>query len=227
MAKGADPVRINLGSGAHCPPGWTHVDNSIGAWLGKRPRLFAFLRATMVGPLARLLPAPGWGPNCERMDLTRPLRFPTAFADAVHASHVLEHLTLDEGQRLLLECHRILKPGGVLRMIVPDLAALVSGYERERHRDPAGAAAWFLANTGFADYPPPRATWRLPLWIVRRRHNHAFIYDEPALRRAYENAGFTAIRRRGFGESDIPGILEIEVSSRLDGAICLEARKAG
>ncbi|MFA6074167.1 MAG: methyltransferase domain-containing protein [Candidatus Woesearchaeota archaeon] len=51
--------------------------------------------------------------------------------DEVRASHVLEHFFMDEFDFILTEWLRILKPGGTLRIIVPDfdiiIQALVSG----------------------------------------------------------------------------------------------------
>lgn len=38
----------------------------------------------------------------------------------VFSEHFLEHLFLDEATELLRECHRILRPGGVIRTCVPD-----------------------------------------------------------------------------------------------------------
>ena len=40
--------------------------------------------------------------------------------DEILMSHVVEHMTLDDGRALMKECHRILKPGGVVTVIVPD-----------------------------------------------------------------------------------------------------------
>ena len=38
---------------------------------------------------------------------------------------MIEHLVRDDGWSFLLDCHRVLKPGGHLRRVVPDLHALV------------------------------------------------------------------------------------------------------
>lgn len=61
-------------------------------------------------------------------DLRTPLPFPDATFDAVYHSHVLEHLDLPAAARLLRECHRVLKPGGTLRVAVPDLEQKARGY---------------------------------------------------------------------------------------------------
>lgn len=65
--------------------------------------------------------------------------------DAVYASHVLEHLDPACGARLLQDCRRVLRPAGIVRIVVPDLEAIarlyiasledaVAGDERARPR---------------------------------------------------------------------------------------------
>ena len=49
-------------------------------------------------------------------------------ADLVYSSHFLEHIPRDKVDYFLLECWRILKPGGVLRLVVPDLENLCRTY---------------------------------------------------------------------------------------------------
>ena len=46
--------------------------------------------------------------------------FPDNNFDFVCSEHFLEHLFIDEALELLKECHRILKPGGVVRIVTPD-----------------------------------------------------------------------------------------------------------
>jgi len=48
--------------------------------------------------------------------------------DAVYHSHVLEHLKTEQAKSLLQECYRVLKPGGVLRIVVPDLERIAALY---------------------------------------------------------------------------------------------------
>lgn len=219
-------TRLNLGSGAHCPAGWLHLDNSPGALLGKHPRIASFVRALLGRRGHAWLPASGWGPNCRRMNLAQGLDLPPASADHAYSSHFLEHLTRSEARRLLADCHRVLRPGGRLRLLVPDLRSVVDRYEAARRESPDSAAEIFHAATGYFDYPVPPRPLALPLWLVRRRHNHSFLWDEAALRADLLRAGFGDVLRRGFGDSDIPGILDIEVESRFENSLCLESTRA-
>lgn len=218
-------LRINVGSGARCPPGWLHADASLGAWLGRHPWIFGLLQLVLRGPLAHLRPSPEWGPHCLRMDMSRRWPLRDAAVRHVYASHVLEHLDRHEGARALREAHRVLEPGGTLRVVVPDLARLVREYQQRSATEPQRAAAAFHDDTGFFAIPRPRRPWQIPLYFVRQRHDHAFLYDEPALRAAIEAAGFRDVRACALGESAIPGILEVELAERLAGCVCLEATK--
>ena len=61
-------------------------------------------------------------------DLRERLRFDTGSFDVVYHSHVLEHFTREEGKRFMQEVARVLRPGGILRVVVPDLETIVLLY---------------------------------------------------------------------------------------------------
>jgi predicted SAM-dependent methyltransferase len=67
-------------------------------------------------------------PGVVYHDIRKPLPYPDACLDAAYSSHVLEHLRPDEGLRLLQEFYRLLKPGGIVRVVVPDLEAICREY---------------------------------------------------------------------------------------------------
>ncbi len=51
--------------------------------------------------------------------------------DLVYASHVMEHIPRDKFKTTLTEWRRVLKPGGTLRLAVPDFDALVEIYKSD------------------------------------------------------------------------------------------------
>ncbi len=61
-------------------------------------------------------------------DLREPLPWGAETFDAVYSSHVLEHLAPAAGRELLVEQYRVLKPGGVCRVVVPDLEGICRLY---------------------------------------------------------------------------------------------------
>lgn len=71
-------------------------------------------------------------------DLRKPIPLPGSCADVVYHSHLLEHLSKSEGSRLLADCYRILKPGGIIRIAVPDLEQLARLYIEKMEKAVAG-----------------------------------------------------------------------------------------
>ena len=61
-------------------------------------------------------------------DLRASLPFLNNFADAIYCSHFLEHLDDKMADKFLSECLRCLKPGGVLRVVVPDFERMAKDY---------------------------------------------------------------------------------------------------
>ncbi|QDT15545.1 class I SAM-dependent methyltransferase [Alienimonas californiensis] len=67
-------------------------------------------------------------PGVLAHDLRDPLPFADASYDFVYHSHVLEHFRPADVPAFLRECRRVLRPGGTLRVVVPDLEGVVRGY---------------------------------------------------------------------------------------------------
>lgn len=68
--------------------------------------------------------------GCEVIghDLLKPLPFDSGCFDLVYSSHFLEHLPRTHVQGFLLECLRVLKPGGVIRLVLPDSEEMFSTF---------------------------------------------------------------------------------------------------
>ena len=61
-------------------------------------------------------------------DLRDPLPFADGTFDFVYHSHVLEHFRFRDAPAFLAECRRVLRPGGVMRVAVPDLERIAREY---------------------------------------------------------------------------------------------------
>lgn len=71
------------------------------------------------------LPPPWQNLNAEH-DIRKPLRFESESTSRILAEHVIEHVPFLSGYSFLLECRRILVPGGVLRLAFPDVGRMVA-----------------------------------------------------------------------------------------------------
>lgn len=77
-------------------------------------------------------------PLVRNCDLARGVPMPDASCDAVFNSALLEHLRPQAAVGFIGECHRILKPGGILRIGVPDLEGIARAYLHQLERAVAG-----------------------------------------------------------------------------------------
>jgi len=96
------PHRLHIGPG----PRWVAPDDS---WL-----------TTDVDPARGDLTL-----NLNELDR---LPLPSGSTLAIYASHTFEHVSVFRIQRVLTECHRILAPGGILRIVVPDVVESIRRY---------------------------------------------------------------------------------------------------
>jgi len=64
----------------------------------------------------------------QEFDLNKKLPFKDNTIDVVYSSHVLEHFSKDKAPVFLDECYRILRPEGIIRIVVPDLEQLMKNY---------------------------------------------------------------------------------------------------
>ena len=85
-------VRVNLGAGDMPADGWVDVDHEGCPY-----------------------------PRDETVDLTGPLPWADGSVDLVYAGHVLEHLSVEDCHRLLVDLRRCMRPGGQLMVVGPDL----------------------------------------------------------------------------------------------------------
>jgi len=225
--------KLHLGCGRDTPEGWINLDGSWNARLAKYPTLRRLAKTLRILP-ASLLDIP-WSPDILIHDVRNPLPFQDNSLCAIYASHLLEHLYLEEAKRLLRECFRVLQPNGVLRMVVPDLRAIVSEYMGE---NPFGNSSDERKEISRADKLNMRLLLRNPeppsgnilykvYTALKDFHSHKWMYDAESLITYFKWANFVDVQEMGFHHSRIEGIEKIEQAGRvLNGAgICVEGIK--
>lgn len=66
----------------------------------------------------------------QECDLRKRLPFEDNSVEVIYSSHMLEHFPKNEAPSFVQECYRILKPKGLIRMVVPDLEQLIKNYSK-------------------------------------------------------------------------------------------------
>jgi ubiquinone/menaquinone biosynthesis C-methylase UbiE len=222
--------RVNLGCGPNAPSGWLNVDGSWNARLSNHPYLRKALET--IGVIGANQGAQ-WRVKPLVHDLTKPLPFPSNSVSAIYGSHVLEHLYREDGQELLLECKRVLKPGGLIRLVVPDVQAMVLDYLERKNgsstaAERAAAADRLNERLGYRVSTAPDGNFIFKFYSIWKDfHSHKWMYDSESLAHYVSLAGFQSVQRMEFRKSDIHGIEEVEVAERVLGGagVCIEAKK--
>ena len=74
------------------------------------------------------------------LDLQKGLPLEDNSCRTVYHSHVLEHLPKNQAPDFIAECFRVLAPGGILRVVVPDLEGIARQYLAQLDKAAAGDA---------------------------------------------------------------------------------------
>jgi len=194
-------IKINIGCGVSGVPGWVNLDNSPTILLSRLPLL------------KRWLAIPAWPRDVLRRDVRRGLPFPDDSVSYIYSSHTFEHFAFDESLALGKECFRVLKEGGILRVVVPDLALVVKEYLA----DPSD-----LASHRFLDRLSIRQSLRD---IVHPGSHHSQMLDARSLTCLLRRAGFAEPEVSSFRQSAMPDIEAIELDIRKRESLYVEARK--
>ncbi len=201
-------IRVNLGSGLKVAPDWFNVDGHLRAFFSTWPPF-------VLGWLYRVIQKSREVYSREEYirilrthrfvhhDLKYGIPFADGCVDFLYASHLLEHLHRDEAERLVRDGLRVLKPNGVFRICVPDLAHAMSLYQRGEK----AASLGFFFNETKQDY----YTY------------HRYLYDFEMLERLLLLAGFSAVVRCGYRQGRTPDIQILD--NRPDETLFVEAVK--
>lgn len=222
---------LNLGCGTKTSPRATNVDWSIQSRLRRNPvgrrlaplllneerrKLFLSMDDVVVHDLRKGIPASD------------------ASVDAVYHSHVLEHIDRDAVPVFFSEIVRVLRPGGVHRVVVPDLERYARDYlhSLERGLDDAQARARHDASvsqmilqmvrreaSGTSHQAPlQRRLENLLLGDARKRgETHMWMWDMVNLPEALTLAGFRDVRILDWQTSRIPDWNQLDLDKGPDG----------
>ena len=143
-------------------------------------------------------------------DLTQPLPFEDNSIEIIFSSHFIEHIHLIEAQQLIRESYRILKPGGIIRFITPDMDIWIDKlynkdidfFQKYQEIITKHFGEWHE----FAQLNTPLQMLNCMLFAW----GHKWMWDFETLEKEFSKVGFKNIKKKNYLESNISDINNIE-----------------
>ncbi|HYF62274.1 MAG TPA: methyltransferase domain-containing protein [Herpetosiphonaceae bacterium] len=170
--------KLHLGAYHIVYEGWLNTDVTGQLWIARVPGL-----AGLLFKLGRMSPEnyrrhrEGLFKQIRYLNVGKRFPFPDNTFRYVFSSHMLEHLYPDEAEFCLREIHRVLRPGGLVRTVLPDLDQIVASYDP---RNPAATLESVFQGDSRRTHERARHWWH---------------YNETSLRALLERIGFSQIER--------------------------------
>lgn len=175
-----DIVKLQIGCGWNMLPDWLNTDADIDSCK--------------------------WGATF--LDAGKPFPLPDACMDYVFSEHLFEHLTYSQALNMLRECHRVLKPNGVIRIATPNLLFLLDLYQNPEKPINKRYVEWSANGGGKTEKLPPT-----PVYIINKFHTHwghQIVYDPDTLTELLRQNGFENICQCEIGQSKHEALKDVE-----------------
>jgi predicted SAM-dependent methyltransferase len=166
------------------------------------------------------------------LDAREPFPFEEASVDYVFHEHVIEHLSYQQGQFMVAECMRILKPGGRMRVSTPDLAVFVGLFGDDIDKNQQQFLREYVDfNSRVWSTDLKHVTDNEAVFVLNhnfRAWGHQFIYDYQTLAGLLSEAGFVDIERQSpqmSSDSHLRGLEARKEFVSIFGSLIVEASK--
>lgn len=164
-----------------------------------------------------------WHPQIDICwDITRGLPFEDQSIEGIFTEHCLEHFSLPVAFEILKDLRRVLKPGGTLRIVVPDAEIYLRTYLAQLGGD-KNAKFPFQDQEVFNGVTSPVLSVNRVFYQDRDSSSgHQFIYDFNLMEKLLKKVGFSSVNRSDFREGN-NSILLIDDIGRREESLYVEA----
>ncbi len=212
-------IRVNIGCGMTPTLGFENFDNSLSLKLSKHPLFSELLhKLKLISSTQMDYIRFCWSNNIKFADATKRIPLPNDSASLVYSSHMLEHLDRSEASMFLREAYRVLKSGGVIRLVLPDLSKAIATYNQNQDADA------FVESTLMCIPNARNFLQRLRMAVIGNRH-HLWMYDGKSLSRLLDCNGFKKIQILASGETTLIDCEPLNLYERADESVYIEAVK--
>ncbi len=117
--------------------------------------------------------------------------------DLVYSCHMLELLDKSETNQFLGECKRILKPGSILRLVVPDFDQLIRNYNNDKNVEK------FIKESCLVGEKPKNIVKKIQ-YLIQGHGWHHQMFTQNSLKKVLISNGFKDIKFFQAGKTGIP-----------------------
>ena len=154
------------------------------------------------------------------LDATKPFPFSNDSFDLIYTEHMIEHIPHASARQMVGECRRVLRPGGTLRVVTPDMAFLRSLLDGVEHPRRAEYFEFYKRHNRLVE--PFTATHLVNHFV--RAWGHQFIYDRDSLVSLLCDAGFENVHVTAFNRSKVKALDGLAKVDRMpDGFVEMES----
>jgi predicted SAM-dependent methyltransferase len=174
--RGKTGLRLNVGCGRNVADGYVNIDV-----VSRHPKVVFW-------------------------DCRKSLPFDNDSVEVIFSEHFFEHVEYPaQSSTFLKECHRCLKKGGVVRIVVPDGGLYLPLYDSPSWEEMMRIRPLAACEGGYRDFwlggPIYRTKMEFINAIFRQGVEHKFIYDSQTLELHMKECGFETVQRQEYGIS--------------------------
>lgn len=186
--KGEKGLKVHLGCGDDIRVGWVNID--LVPILPRRIDPSAHANATFIN-----------------YDLRLGLPLEDGSCDFVYSSHFFEHLEYEHGLKLMRDCYRMLRPGGVFRIVLPNLRGFFEAYLRGEKEYFDGFDPFVSAHLPSVEESGTKTLIDYVNVGTYQSGEHKYIYDEEKLELILRRVGYGSVATSSYREGidqDVP-----------------------
>ena len=162
-----------------------------------------------------------WLPGVDLVwDIPKSIPFESNRFRGVYSEHCLEHFSYHQSKLVLAEIFRLLKPSGLVRIVVPDASLYLEVYHQQKNGEDASFPYGQVAH----DIDDTHITSMMVVNSIFRGHGHLYAYDYETLEFLLKNQGFINVKKETFRQGKQQNLL-VDAEHRACESLYVEAFK--
>jgi len=206
---------LQYGCGLSNPIGWENYDSSPTLRIQRTPIIGKIMKSSLNVVFPK---------NIKYGDIVNGLNVSKNTYDGIYCSHVLEHLSYFDLKKALHNTYEYLKPGGIFRMVLPDLEILCREYVNEVNKKNPKSSLRFM-NDSLLGVTERKRGLKQIITNMLGNSKHLWMWDYYSLSEELREVGFSDIRRCKFNDSNDEMFLRVEEKDRFRNCLSIEVIK--